>query len=414
MKRSSLAALIIGVLASVIVIALHATRVTLPLEQVLANLLTGGGLVTGAIGIVLQYLLVVLLSLGTAWIFVKSARRKWLWIPVAILLLELIAFAWIGQLFGMFFQPLPSIVAVGLSAALATGYAAFSRRNRSAVARTYFRDRLSDEQRTRLASGELVFEPEPKVYEATVVVCDISNKHDLADEHPPAVVAEITEKFIRHATASFLDAGAYLEAVNGEGIVAIFGFPGANGEQAEKATRHALSLLQSFDKLRETSRDEAYRKFGVHFGISSGCMTFAPLEHDGTSALLATGEPVELARRFCIANRFYGSRILIGPQTFELSNQAIIARPIDFLSGVDIRERHEIYEPLKLAGEATEEEIARRDCFWNGVVLYREKRWGEAYSQFQKARGPNEWEDQPLQLYLRRIEPLALHLVETE
>ena len=92
----------------------------------------------------------------------------------------------------------------------------------------------------------------------------------------------------------------------------------------------------------------------------------------------------------------------------------MVSRPIDFLSGVDVRERHEIYEPLMLAAEATPEQIAQRDAFWNGVVLYREKRWGEAYSQFQKARGSNDQEDAPLQLYLRRLEPLALNLVEAQ
>ena len=61
---------------------------------------------------------------------------------------------------------------------------------------------------------------------------------------------------------------------------------------------------------------------------------------------------------------------------------------------------------------AGREQIARRDFFWNGVVLYREKRWAEAYSQFQKARGPNDFDDGPLQLYVRRLEPLALHLVD--
>ncbi|HMJ05713.1 MAG TPA: hypothetical protein VK474_05610, partial [Chthoniobacterales bacterium] len=143
-----------------------------------------------------------------------------------------------------------------------------------------------------------------------------------------------------------------------------------------------------------------------------GVMIMAPVKNNGQRGMLATGEPVELARRFCVANRFYGSRILIGPRTFELASKHVVARPIDFLSGVDIRERHEIYEPLMLAAKATPEQLARRDAFWNGVVLYREKRWAEAYSQFQKARGPNEESDAPLQLYLRRLEPLALHLVE--
>jgi adenylate cyclase len=129
--------------------------------------------------------------------------------------------------------------------------------------------------------------------------------------------------------------------------------------------------------------------------------------------MLATGEPVELARRFCIANRFYGSKVLLGPRTFELASKILVARPIDFLSGVDVRERHEIYEPVALALDASRDQITRRDAFWNGVVLYREKRWAEAYSQFQNARGPEGEEDRPLQLYLRRLEPLALQLTNT-
>src|SRR5205814_565062 len=80
--------------------------------------------------------------------------------------------------------------------------------------------------------------------------------------------------------------------------------------------------------------------------------------------MLATGEPVELARRFCIANRFYGSRVLLGPRTFELASKILVARPIDFLSGVDVRERHEIYEPVVLALEASRDQITRRDALW--------------------------------------------------
>ena len=143
-------------------------------------------------------------------------------------------------------------------------------------------------------------------------------------------------------------------------------------------------------------------------------MIVAPLKDGQWPGLFTAGEPVELARRFCVANRFYGSHILIGPQTFELTSKTIVARPIDFLSGVNSQERHEIYEPLWMAAEAKPEHLARRDYFWNGVVLYREKRWAEAYSEFQKARNPEAEEDAPLDLYLRRLEPLALHLVEQQ
>lgn len=414
MQRRSIVALILGAVVSAVVIALHTTGVTLPLEDALMSLYPGREATTKVVGVKAQYGLMVLVSFGVTWLVVHSSRRKRLVWPLAVVAVEFLVLAWVCLLYHVFFQPLPSLLAMALAAVSANGYAAFGGRSRKGVAYDLFSGRLSDAQVARISSGELRFERDARSYEVTAVVCDLANKHDLAEECSPAEFGELTERFIAHATSSFMDAGAYIEAANGEGVVAIFGFPGDEGDQAEKATHHALTVLDSFAKLRGNGRNDALAKSDVHLGISSGSMIAAPLQRDGTSALLATGEPVELARRFCIANRFYGSRILIGPRTFELASKTILARPIDFLSGVDVRERHEIYEPLRLAAEATPEEIGRRDSFWQGVVLYREKRWAEAYSQFQKARGEDEDGDAPLNLYLRRIEPLALHLAMSQ
>ena len=272
---------------------------------------------------------------------------------------------------------------------------------------------VSAKPRARLKRGDLAPDSVAKACEVTAVVCDIANKHDLAEECEPAVFAEITEKFLAHATEAFRKAGAYIESAGGEGVVAIFGFPESDKQHAEKATRKAMALTQAFSVSNKSGKSDEPTSAGVHAGVSSGIMIMAPVKNNGQRSLLATGEPVELARRFCIANRFYGSRVLLGPRTFELASKILVARPIDFLSGVDVRERHEIYEPVALALEASRDQITRRDAFWNGVVLYREKRWAEAYSQFQNARGPEGEEDRPLQLYLRRLEPLALQLTNT-
>ncbi|MDQ6654588.1 MAG: hypothetical protein M3Y80_02070 [Verrucomicrobiota bacterium] len=410
MQRSLVGTLIVGAVVSAIVIALYATGATLPLEQTVISAFSGGQTPARVVGGKLQYPLILLLAFGVAWLVLASSRRQKLAWPLGVVAVELLAIAWICRLYDAFFQPLPSLLAAGLAFALAYVFAQFGLRSRSDAMRELFGGRLAENQITDLVSGELVYEPEAKTCEVTALVCDIANKHDLADEGPAALVGEITQKFIQHAAQSLLAAGAYVETVTGEGIVALFGFPKHDEGQAETATRHALALLESFEKLRANGKDEHFTKFQVHVGVSSGMMVVAPWTEGDRRQLLSTGEPVELARRFCIANRFYGTRVLIGPGTFELSRDAITARPIDFLTGVDSRERHEVYEPLLLATEATPEQIARRDSFWQGVVLYREKRWGEAYAQFQKARGPNDHEDAPLQLYLRRIEPLALQL----
>jgi class 3 adenylate cyclase len=353
---------------------------------------------------------------------------------VGILLLELIGTAWILSLYRIFFQPLPALGGAVLGYLAPIGLVAFlgyleRRRLRPkpepVVVTTIPAPAIStpsiatppapvlEKPRARAKRGDAPGDSLARACEVTAVVCDIANKHDLAEECEPAAFAQITEKFLAHATEAFRAAGAYIESAGGEGVVAIFGFPESDKEHAQKATRKAMALTQSFVISNKSAASEPLANTGVHCGVSSGMMIMAPVKNNGQRNMLATGEPVELARRFCIANRFYGSRVLLGPRTFELASKILVARPIDFLSGVDVRERHEIYEPVVLALEASRDQITRRDAFWNGVVLYREKRWAEAYAQFQNARGPEGEEDRPLQLYLRRLEPLALQLTNT-
>lgn len=411
MKRSVIEALVIGVAISLVLGVVQATGRLTHLEATAVQWITSQNPASTAVVKPLQYVLILIASLLVSYLTLTSSRRGRIGVIAIALIIELLAAAWICGLYGVLFQPLPAIAAIVLAYGIASGYGVLSQRTRAFTARSLFAARLSPEQLHRVIVGDIPYEPEPKTCETTVVVCDVANKYDLAEECPPSQFAQITQSFIHRATELFLEAGGYIQDADGEGVVALFGFPEADAHHGDKGVRVALGLLDRFHDLRQSQNGQTAPTYDVHIGISSGTMIVAPLEDGNRPHLLTSGEPVELARRFCVANRFYGSRILIGPRTFELASRYIVARPIDFLSGVNTRERHEIYEPLWLAAEAKPEQLARRDSFWNGVVLYREKRWAEAYMEFQKARDPElKDEDAPLQLYLRRLEPLALHL----
>lgn len=413
MKRPIALALMIGFAVALIIGVLHGLGLFSAIEHPIAGLISHVRRIDHPVAGYWQYFAILVLALGIAALTGANRRRMQIAWLAGALVLEVILLVWICALYHVLFQPFPSLLTIALSFVAAERAIVLSMRGRSTLARAYFAGRLSSDRVQQIIEGDTDLDFKPATYAATVVVCDLANKYDLADESAPIAFVEATAKFIRRASDSFLKAGAYLEAADGEGVVAIFGFPNADREHAEKAVRVALNLVDEFRQESRQNNGELMGEYDVHLGLDSGPMIVGPLQHDGDQTLLASGEPIELARRFCVANRFYGSRILIGPRTFELANKVIVARPIDFLSGVNSQERHEIYQPLWLAAEAKPEHLARRDYFWNGVVLYREKRWAEAYSEFQKARGPDSEEDAPLQLYLRRLEPLALHLTES-
>src|SRR6516164_8151671 len=411
MKRSLITTLIIGVAVAVVVGALHATKVIACFETVVAQLVTDYAGATRVVGERWQYALVLVIALGVAWLSLSSVPRWRAWLLTGLLLLELLGLAWVCSLYRVFFQPAPSVLALVFALLAAESWSAFLRRNRSRLIRTLFADRVSNDQFHRLNDGRISFDAGPRSYDVSVVVCDIGNKLTLAEGGEPVAFTEAMAKFIRGTAARLVEEGAYLQAADGEGVVGVFGFPAPDQEHVQKATRVVLDMVKDFRE-RGEDKEKATAGWDIRAGISSGAIVAGALQDSHRQLLLASGEPIDLARRFCALNRFYGSRALLDTSTFDRVSDAIVARPIDFVTGLNSHDRLEVYEPLWLAAEAGPERVAQRDSFWSGVVLYREKRWAEAYAEFQKARGSETEDDPALEFYLRRLEPLILQLTE--
>jgi len=411
MKRSLITTLVIGLAVAVIVGVLHATKVIAGFEAVAAQVVTDYARATKVFGDKWQYALVLVIALGVAWLTLSSVPRWRAWLLIGLFLVELFVLAWVCSLYRVFFQPAPSVLALVLALLVAEAWSAFLQRNRSHLIRTLFADRVSNEQFRHLNDGTIAFDAKPRTYHVSVVTCDIGNKLTFAENGEPAAFTETTAKFIRETAERLVKAGAYLQAADGEGVVGVFGFPAQDAEHTQKATRVVLDMIKNSREQGEDKKNgDANRD--ITAGVSSGTIIAGALKESRQPLLLASGEAIDLARRFCALNRFYGSRALMDTATFDQVNEAVVARPIDFVSGLNSHDQLEVYEPLWLTAEAGPERVARRDSFWSGVVLYREKRWAEAYAEFQKARGSETEDDPPLQFYMRRLEPLILQLAQ--
>jgi class 3 adenylate cyclase len=169
----------------------------------------------------------------------------------------------------------------------------------------------------------------------------IASKLAFAKDSEPAAFAEATAKFIRETTAHLIEQGAYLHAADGEGVVAIFGFPAPNSEHTQQAVRALLDINKNFRERREDGED-TFDKRGICAGISSGTIVAGALKDSERPLLLASGEPIDLARRFCALNHFYGSNALMDTPIFDRVSDTVIARPIDFVSGLNSHDRLEI------------------------------------------------------------------------
>src|ERR1043166_6176186 len=240
MKRLLVTTLIIGFAVTLVVGALHATRITAGLETVAAQLVSDYVDAKRGIGEKWQYIIVLLIALGVSW--------RW-------------------SLYGVFFQPIPSVLALVFALAIAETWSTFLLRHRSHLMRTFFADRVSNKTFRALSDSTSSFNPEAKAYDVAAVVCDLGTNIGFAEHPEPAPFAEAKSEFIREAAAQLTKEGAYLHAADGEGVVAFFGFPLPNGEHAQKAVRVVLEIMKNFRVGRERN-DEI--PGNIRAGISSG------------------------------------------------------------------------------------------------------------------------------------------------
>lgn len=355
-------------------------------------------------------LFLIALSFAVAWTMSQVAgiaRQAGLFV---LLILELFGAAWLLHATRISFPPLPAICATVVATVLALGLSATrASRQRRASAQAFAR-RLAQTEIDRLTESEPLNLFEPSAREASFVFCGIANEAELIDDLPPAAYAQLAREFVDCAGKRFLQDGGYLQAADGEGVRVLFGFPNANPRHAAEAARAALAFRDEFHTA-VAARPDSLGKIDLRIGISSGMLVASMREEDSARReIVIAGELFEVARRLARANQIYGSEILLGPRTFSAAGNEIVARPIDFLRSAEVHERIEVYELLSLAEKATAEEIARRDRFWTAIVYFRERRWNEAFAEFNHARAENGGPDRPLQWYLRRLEPLCLQM----
>src|SRR5262249_54583125 len=183
----------------------------------------------------------------------------------------------------------------------------------------------------------------------------------------PAAFTQTTVKFIRETAARLVEEGAYLQAADGEGVVGIFGFPTPDAEHAQTAVRVVLDMIKN-SRERGEGKEEIAASRDIRAGVSSGAIIAAALEDRRRPLPVISGDPIELARRFCALNRFYGSGALMDTPTFDQVSKIVVARPIDFVSGLNSHDRLEVYEPLWLTAEAGPERVAPRTSFLSAVA----------------------------------------------
>ena len=156
---------------------------------------------------------------------------------------------------------------------------------------------------------------------ATVLFVDLVDSSALVAASDPEIVRRRVTKFFDRVSHCIETHGGMVEKFAGDAVMAAFGIPQAHEDDAERAVRAALGILEAMRELELEAR----------VGVESGEV----VTDDGDSTF-ATGEAVNLAAR--LQQNAEPGQILMGPAAHRLSLGRV---EVDEVGPVDVRGREE-------------------------------------------------------------------------
>src|SRR5215210_5496674 len=137
---------------------------------------------------------------------------------------------------------------------------------------------------------------------ATVMFVDLVDSTGLVSRVDPEVVRRRVNRFFEQVSRCIETHGGKVEKFAGDAVMAAFGIPQAHEDDAERAVRASLAILESVGELGLEAR----------VGIESG-----EVVADSSDSTFATGEPVNIAAR--LQQQANKGQVLLGPGTHRLT-----------------------------------------------------------------------------------------------
>jgi class 3 adenylate cyclase len=174
---------------------------------------------------------------------------------------------------------------------------------------------------TSLPPPDVAVRPARKT--VTVVFTDVADSAGLGTRLDPESLALVMASWFEHIRALFERHGGRVQRFAGDAVVAVFGIPAVNEDDALRAVRAAVELRASLGELNK----ELERDWGVRLRIRTGVNTGEVVTGDpAIGDALVLGDAVNVAAR--LEQAAPPGEVLLGQPTFRLVRDAIAAEPV--------------------------------------------------------------------------------------
>ncbi|MHC5009808.1 MAG: CHASE2 domain-containing protein [Planctomycetota bacterium] len=186
----------------------------------------------------------------------------------------------------------------------------------------------------------------------TILFSDVAGFTRISESLEPEQLVSLLNRYLTDHSAAVMAEGGVVDKFEGDAVMAFFGDPVPQEDHALRACRAALVVQAGIAQLRPYCEELGLADFSVRIGINTGDAVVGNMGSRQRFDYTCMGDAVNLASRLEGANKAFGSRILLGPLTYEAVKDDVVARPVAGVVVVGKTEPVAVYELLGLSSDA--------------------------------------------------------------
>jgi len=192
----------------------------------------------------------------------------------------------------------------------------------------------------------------------TVLFSDVRGFTTFSEKYPPeTVVATLNEHLNMMVSVVFKYQGT-LDKFVGDCVMAFWGAPMPQPNQAELAARAALEMIEGLEKLNQKWQSEGRPTLKIGVGINTGEMLFGNIGSEQRMDFTVIGDSVNLGARLESATKELKASIVISDVTYQRIRDLAHVRPLGEISVKGKEQKIVVYELLGMAEAVAVKEAA--------------------------------------------------------